>query len=145
MHPIFFSGWDSLLRTLVVGVLAYAALVVILRASGNRTLSKMNAFDFVVTIALGSTLATVLLSKSVALAEGVFALALLVALQFAVTWSSVRAGWVRRLVTGEAVRPGPGQQPRRRQAAGTGWRALVIAGLSAAIQPSTGSTSSGKP
>ena len=32
-----------------------------------------------------------------------FALALLVALQFVVTWSSVRAGWVRRAVTGEAV------------------------------------------
>jgi uncharacterized membrane protein YcaP (DUF421 family) len=63
----------------------------------------MNAFDFIVTIALGSTLATVLLSRDVALAEGVLALALLVALQFAVTWTSVRAGWVRRVVTGEPV------------------------------------------
>jgi uncharacterized membrane protein YcaP (DUF421 family) len=70
---MFFNGWQSLLRTLVVGVLAYVALMVILRLSGNRTLSKMNAFDFIVTIALGSTLATVLLSSDVALAEGVLA------------------------------------------------------------------------
>jgi uncharacterized membrane protein YcaP (DUF421 family) len=42
----------------------------LLRISGKRTLSKMNAFDLVVTVALGSTLATVLLSTDVALAEG---------------------------------------------------------------------------
>jgi uncharacterized membrane protein YcaP (DUF421 family) len=98
---MFFSGGDALVRTLVVGVLAYVSLVVFLRISGKRTLSKMNAFDLVVTVALGSTLATVLLSKDVALAEGALAFALLVALQFIVTWSSVRAAWVRRLVTGE--------------------------------------------
>jgi uncharacterized membrane protein YcaP (DUF421 family) len=98
---MFFNGWDALIRTVVVGVLAYVTLVVFLRISGKRTLSKMNAFDLVVTVALGSTLATVLLTKNVALAEGALAFALLVTLQFVVTWSSVRAGWVRRLVTGE--------------------------------------------
>lgn len=82
---MLFSGWDSLLRILVVGVLAYVALVVFLRVSGKRTLSKMNAFDLVVTVALGSTLATVLLDKDVALAEGASAFALLIGLQFAVT------------------------------------------------------------
>ena len=98
---MFFNGWESLLRTLVVGVLAYIVLVMFLRISGKRTLSKMNAFDLVVTVALGSTLATVLLTKSVALAEGALAFALLIALQFAVTWTSVRARWIRQLVTGE--------------------------------------------
>src|SRR5690606_10482751 len=70
---------------------------------GKRTLSKMNAFDFVVTVALGSTLATVLLAKDVALAEGALAFALLIGLQFAVTWSSVRVRWARRLATGEPL------------------------------------------
>lgn len=100
---MLFSGWDSLLRTLVVGVLAYVALVVFLRIAGKRTLAKMNAFDLVVTVALGSTLATVLLARDVALAEGALAFALLIGLQFAVTWSSVRARWVRRLATGEPL------------------------------------------
>ena len=67
---LFFSGWESLLRTLVVGALTYVVLVAFLRVSGKRTLAKMNAFDLVVTVALGSTLATVLLSKDVALADG---------------------------------------------------------------------------
>lgn len=103
MEHIFFNEWEGLLRTLVVGVLAYVSLVFFLRISGKRTLSKMNAFDLVVTIALGSTLATVVLNKDVALAEGALAFALLIGLQFAVTWSSVRARWVRQWVTGEPL------------------------------------------
>src|SRR5690606_22602783 len=82
-------------------VLAYAGIVVLLRLAGNRTLSKMNAFDLVVTVALGSTLATILLSKDVSLAQGALALSLLIGMQFLVSWSSVRIPWVRRLVTGE--------------------------------------------
>ena len=92
---------SAMLRTIVMGVAAYAALIAFLRLSGKRTLSKMNAFDLVVTVALGSTLATILLNNDVTLAQGLAALALLVALQFAITWSSVRAAWVRNLVTGE--------------------------------------------
>ena len=103
METIIFGGWESLLRTLIIGVLAYVSLIVFLRISGKRTLSKMNAFDLIVTVALGSTLATVLLSKDVALAEGALAFALLIGLQFVVTWSSVRSRRVRQWVTGEPV------------------------------------------
>lgn len=98
---MFFDDWDGLLRVLVVGVLAYLGLVVLLRISGKRTLSKMNAFDFVVTVALGSTLATILLSSDVALAEGLLALALLIFLQFVVTWLSVRSSRFRGFVKNE--------------------------------------------
>jgi len=101
LAQILFDDGYALIRTAVVGVLAYASVVTLLRLSGKRTLSKMNAFDLVVTVALGSTLATILLNRDVALAEGVLAFAVLIGLQFVVTWTSVRAGWVRRLVTGE--------------------------------------------
>lgn len=101
MDGMFFDNWQVLIRTVTVGVLAYINLVVFLRLSGRRTLSKMNAFDLVVTVALGSTFATILLDKDVSLAQGALAMALLIGLQFLVTWTSVRVGWVRRLVTGE--------------------------------------------
>jgi uncharacterized membrane protein YcaP (DUF421 family) len=101
MEGILFNGWFTLLRTAVVGVLAYAALILFLRFSGKRTLAKMNAFDLIVTVSLGSTLATITLSADVDLAQGLLALALLVALQFVMTWSSVRWHWVRRIITGE--------------------------------------------
>lgn len=101
LDHIFFNGWAGPARTAIVGVMAYAMLIVFLRLSGKRTLSKMNAFDFIVTVALGSVLATILLSKDVTVLQGGVALALLIVLQYAVTWTSVRIGWVRKLVTGE--------------------------------------------
>lgn len=98
MNKMFFDSWDSIIRTAVITVLAYIAIVILLRISGKRTLSKLNAFDFIVTIALGSTLATVLLNKSVALADGVLAFFLLIALQFVITFLSVRNKTISRLV-----------------------------------------------
>jgi uncharacterized membrane protein YcaP (DUF421 family) len=98
---MFFDGWQGIARVLVVGTLAYVALILLLRASGKRTLSKLNAFDLVVTVALGSTLATVLLSSDVALAEGIAAFALLTGLQLVITWLSVRSRRISALVKAE--------------------------------------------
>lgn len=103
MEQVFFSGWNSLLRTLLVGALAYVLLIAFLRISGKRTLSKMNAFDLIVTVALGSTLATALLTKDVTLADGALAFALLIGLQFVVSWSSVRVRWLHQLIAGEPL------------------------------------------
>lgn len=88
---MFFDSWYDLWRIFVVGILAYVGLVSLLRVTGKRTLSKMNAFDLVVTVALGSTLATVLLSSDVALVEGLLAFALLCGLQYAVATASVHS------------------------------------------------------
>lgn len=98
-----FDSWDELGRVAFVGVLAYVALIVLLRVSGSRTLSKLSAFDLVITVALGSTLATILLNKDVSLAEGVVAFALLIGLQFAVSWLMVRSAFVRGAVKAEPV------------------------------------------
>ena len=72
-----------------------------LRLTGKRTLSKMNAFDLIVTVALGSTLAAVLLDTSVPLVDGIAALFLLILLQFLVTSVAVRSQWARSLVKSE--------------------------------------------
>ena len=86
----FFDSWQSLVHTLMSGVLAYALVVVLLRTSGKRTLSKLNAFDLVVTVALGSTLASVMTSDQLPLVNGLLALTLLIALQFIVAWLIAR-------------------------------------------------------
>ena len=98
---MFFHSWSGLGRVLVVGFCAYLGLVLILRISGKRTLAKMNAFDFVVTVALGSILATMLLSKDVALAEGLLALVWLIGLQWLVAWGAVRSAAWRHLIKSE--------------------------------------------
>ena len=88
---MFFDNRFGLLRVAVVGTVACAAVVALLRVSGKRALSKLNASDLVVTVAPGSTLATALLSKGVALAGGLLAFALLAGLQWAVAKLSVRS------------------------------------------------------
>ena len=98
---MLFDSWYGLLRVCVVGVIAYAALILVLRMSGKRTLSKWNAFDVEVTIALGSIIATILISKDVALVEGVAAFSLLILLQYLITSASVKYGWFARVMKSE--------------------------------------------
>jgi uncharacterized membrane protein YcaP (DUF421 family) len=95
---MLFDSWAGVGRVLLVGTLAYVLLIFVLRITGKRTLSKMNAFDLIVTVALGSALASTMLSKSVPLAEGMLGLTLLVVLQYAVTWLSVRSESFQDLV-----------------------------------------------
>lgn len=92
---------DSFIRIISVGILAYIGLVVFLRASGKRTLTKLNAFDLVVTVALGSTLATILLSKDVSLLEGLTAFALLILMQYAITFMAVRWNGFSKFIKSE--------------------------------------------
>ncbi|MBU8546925.1 DUF421 domain-containing protein [Roseomonas sp. ROY-5-3] len=98
---MFFQNWEGIARTVTVGILAYVTLILFLRISGKRTLAKLNAFDLVVTVALGSTLSAILLQESVALAEGMVALGLLILMQFLVTYVSVRRAGFAKLVRSE--------------------------------------------
>ncbi len=100
---MWFDSWADILRVLIVGSVSYAALVVVLRVSGKRTLGQLNAFDFIVTVALGSTLATILLSSDVAFFEGLAALVLLAGLQFIVALASAHLPWVRSAVKSRPV------------------------------------------
>ncbi|WP_298455730.1 DUF421 domain-containing protein [uncultured Cellulomonas sp.] len=96
---MWFDSWGDIGRIVAVGAAAYVSLVVLLRLSGKRTLAKLNAFDLVVTVALGSTLATILLSSDVSWSEGVIALALLAVLQFVVSSVSARMPGARTVIT----------------------------------------------
>ncbi len=95
---MFFDSWSNLIAIFLTGILAYIASIFYLRIAGKRSLSKWNAFDFIVTVALGSTLATIIMSKDITLIEGILAFGLLIGLQFIITWLSVRFDWVENLV-----------------------------------------------
>lgn len=82
---MFFSSWFDILRIFVMATLGYVGLMTVLRITGKRALSKMNAFDFVITVAMGSALSTVILSKDVVLVEGIFAFVMLCTLQYVTT------------------------------------------------------------
>lgn len=95
------SSLDELLRILIATAASYAAVIFILRINGKRSLSKLNAFDFIVTIALGSVLASTILSKSAKILEGIFAFGVLVLLQFIVSKTSAHWGGFAKIVRSE--------------------------------------------
>ncbi|WP_339752314.1 DUF421 domain-containing protein [Algoriphagus aquimarinus] len=103
MDNIIFESWESTFRTVVLTILGYLAMVFLLRISGKRTLSKMNAFDFVVTIALGSCLASISLNKNITLTDGVVAFSLFILMQFTFTYLSVHVKGFRSLITSNPV------------------------------------------
>lgn len=91
MENPFWNGWQSVAHTVITGIAGYIALVILLRLSGKRTLSKFNAFDFVVTIAFGSILASMLLNTSVSVTQGLLAIFMLIGLQYLLTWFAARS------------------------------------------------------
>src|SRR4051794_7923 len=99
--PIFFKNWPDLGRTALLSVLAYAGFILCLRLAGHRTLSKMNVFDFVFVVALGSTLSTTILSSEVTLSKGLIAMATLIAFQFIISWAAARSDSIERIINGE--------------------------------------------
>lgn len=84
---LFMNKWDSLswssTITIVIATLfIYLAVIAYTRIFGKRSLSKMSSFDFAMTIAVGSIIATTILSKNVAIIEGALALFMLYFFQF---------------------------------------------------------------
>lgn len=96
---LFYDGWEPLVRILLVGTLAYVTLVLLLRIASKRSLVKMNAFDLIVTVALGASFARILTAHDVALAEAVTVFALLLTLQYIVSYLQFRSSRFGFIVT----------------------------------------------
>jgi len=81
MDHLFFKDWESLYHVVICASISYLALFLFIRISGKRTLAKLNAFDFVVSVTLGSTLSSMMLMK-VTISEGCVALMIIILLQY---------------------------------------------------------------
>lgn len=88
---MWFDSWGDIGKVLVVGFVSYVTLILVLRISGKRTLSKLNAFDLVVTVAMGSTLATSLLSRDVTYSEALAAFFVLAGGQWVIAKLSLKS------------------------------------------------------
>ena len=89
---------DGFWRSIASGLLAYFALLLLLRISGKRTVAKWNAFDLIVTVALGSTLGSTIVSGTVPLLQGLAAFLVLIGLQFIITSTAIRSRLARRVI-----------------------------------------------
>ena len=90
--------WMDLITVPAVAIGAYLWLIFVLRLSGKRSLSKLNAFDWAITVAFGSTLATIILDNETGLVRGATALASLALVQFLLTKASLWSKFIRKTV-----------------------------------------------
>jgi len=95
---MLFESWNEMLRVFITTVMVYVVVVSMVRVLGKRTTAKMNNFDWIVTVAMGSMLGSTILLKDVVLLEGLLALTTLVLLQYLLTRLSVHSNWVARTV-----------------------------------------------
>jgi uncharacterized membrane protein YcaP (DUF421 family) len=72
---------ESLLNIVLCALGIYIAVVVCTRIAGKRSFSKMSSFDFAITVAIGSMLATTVLSSSVSIIDGAVGLLAVYVLQ----------------------------------------------------------------
>lgn len=86
MEKWFVLSWDSLFAIVLSGIGIYAAVILFTRIAGKRSFSKMSSFDFAMTVAIGSIIASTLLSKSITLPEGIVGLASIYALQLSIAF-----------------------------------------------------------
>lgn len=96
-----FGDLNPFIEIPIAGIIIYIANIIFLRLSGKRTLAKWNSFDFVVTISLGSILASGLLSTKDEFGKAILAFGLLILFQFIITWVSVRSPVIQKLIKSE--------------------------------------------
>ena len=78
---MFFHSWGAIGHVVLASMIVYLLIVAALRVVGEQALAKMSGYDMIVTITLGSVVATVAVSRDITISEGVAALLTLLGLQ----------------------------------------------------------------
>ncbi len=81
MEKWFDTSLASLIAIVITATGIYVAVILFTRIAGKRSFSKLSSFDFAMTVAIGSLIATTVLSESVSLLQGVVGMAAIYLLQ----------------------------------------------------------------
>lgn len=96
------TTFSSVLMVIISTVGIYLALIIFTRLSGVRTFSKMSSFDFAVTVAIGSLIASTILTKSPPLFQAIVAMGALFIIQMSIAGLR-ETSVVRNLVDNEPI------------------------------------------
>lgn len=99
----FTSTPTDLLAVVLSALGIYVALITFTQIAGLRSFSKMSGFDFAMTVAIGSIVASSVLTNSPPLAQAVVALGALYVIQIAVAIGRQKSDLVSRLVDNEPL------------------------------------------
>src|SRR5215217_3903176 len=78
---MFFHSWARIGHVMLASVIVFLIIVALLRVGGQQALAKMSGFDVVFTVTLGSIIATIVITRDIAIAEGIAALVTLLGMQ----------------------------------------------------------------
>lgn len=93
----------SLFMVLLSGIGIYVALLLLTRVSGLRSFSKMSSFDFAITVAFGSVIASTILAEDPPLLVGIAGLGVLYLIQYGVSRGRRLSAAVEHLVDNEPL------------------------------------------
>jgi uncharacterized membrane protein YcaP (DUF421 family) len=94
----FSTSFSTSLMVVPKAVGIYLALIGFTRLAGLRSFSKMSSFDFAVTVAFGSLLASTVLTNTPPLAQSIVALATLFLIQYVVGLLRVHSSFMVKAV-----------------------------------------------
>jgi uncharacterized membrane protein YcaP (DUF421 family) len=98
---MFFRDWGTIGRIAALGLFSYAAMLMVIRIMGKRALSKFDAFDFIVTVSLGSLLANIIISRTLTFADAFTAIIVLLGAQYIMVLLSCRWQLFERILRSE--------------------------------------------
>ena len=95
---------DTIVRGLVLSSVALIWIIALIRLIGTRALSKMTAFDFVVTLSTGSLLATAAASSSwPSFAQAIIAITVLNGIQYALARARRESDSFKNMIENEPL------------------------------------------
>ncbi|GAB3509840.1 hypothetical protein GCM10027400_12170 [Pseudoxanthomonas daejeonensis] len=102
LHSLFemsMPWWEFVLRAVVV----YAAVLVLVRLTGKRTVGQFTPFDLLLVVLLGNAVQNSLIGEDVSLLGGLILAATLLGLNWSVGFLTARSARADRWIEGEPV------------------------------------------
>ena len=98
MDEWFGASWRTVGYVIAGTIATYRSTIVAVRLAGRRTVAELSAFDVVVTVAIGSLVASTAVSSDPSYAQGMTALVTLLLLQVGIAALRQRSATLRRLL-----------------------------------------------
>lgn len=103
MTDWFTASPESLLAIVLSTMGLYVVLIALIRVVGLRSFSKMSSFDFAMTVAVGSVLASTIVAPTPALPQAAVALASLFGVQYVIAAVRKHTEWAEHVVDNEPL------------------------------------------
>lgn len=98
-----YTSWTAALMVIISTVAIYVSLIILTRLAGLRSFSKMSSFDFAVTVAIGSVIASTILTRNPPLLQAAVGLSSLYCVQILVAWLRGRSQAFNRMVNNKPL------------------------------------------